>query len=114
MMKANLRQEAVIGGFTRPNGSRQHFGALALGLWEHGELIHIGEVGGGFSASSLASVFARLQPLVQSRCPFRAKPKTKEPATWVRPELVCEVRFTAWTEGHLRHPIFVGMRGEGR
>jgi hypothetical protein len=35
----------------------------------------------------------------------------REPATWVRPELVCEVRFTAWTGGHLRHPIFIGMRG---
>jgi bifunctional non-homologous end joining protein LigD len=33
-------------------------------------------------------------------------------ATWVRPELVCEVRFTAWTGGHLRHPIFVGMCGD--
>jgi bifunctional non-homologous end joining protein LigD len=28
----------------------------------------------------------------------------------VRPEMVCEVRFTAWTGGHLRHPIFLGMR----
>jgi ATP-dependent DNA ligase len=34
----------------------------------------------------------------------------KAPVTWVEPELVCEVRFTAWTGGHLRHPIFVGMR----
>ena len=113
-VKANLRQEAVIGGFTRPNGSRQHFGALVLGLWEDGELIHIGEVGGGFSAQTLASVFAQLEPLVQSRCPFQMKPKTNEPATWVRPELVCEVRFAAWTGGHLRHPIFVGMRGGER
>jgi hypothetical protein len=31
------------------------------------------------------------------------------PLPLVRPELVCEVRFTAWTGGHLRHPIFVGM-----
>ena len=111
-VKAQLRQEAVIGGFTRPNGSRQHFGALVLGLYEDGELVHIGEVGGGFSARTLASVFAQLKPLVQSRCPFRVKPKTNEPATWVRPELVCEVRFTAWTGGHLRHPIFIGMRGD--
>jgi bifunctional non-homologous end joining protein LigD len=29
---------------------------------------------------------------------------------WVKPELVCEVRFTAWTGDHLRHPIFLGMR----
>jgi hypothetical protein len=35
--------------------------------------------------------------------------RTNEPATWVRPELVCDVRFTAWTGRHLRHPIFVGM-----
>jgi bifunctional non-homologous end joining protein LigD len=59
-----------------------------------------------------ARVFARLTPLVQARCPFRVKPKTNEPATCIRPELVCEVRFTAWTGGHLRHPIFVGMRGD--
>jgi bifunctional non-homologous end joining protein LigD len=63
-VKANLRQEAVIGGFTRPNGRRQHFGALVLGLYEDGELVHIGEVGGGFSASSLANVFAQRKPLV--------------------------------------------------
>ena len=112
-MKANLRQEAVIGGFTRPNGSRQPFGTLVLGLWEDVELVHIGEVGGGFSAQTLASVFAQLEPLVQARCPFRTKTKTKEPATWVRPELVCEVPFTAWTGGHLRHPIFAGMHGVG-
>jgi bifunctional non-homologous end joining protein LigD len=111
-VKANLRQEAVIAGFTRPNGSRQHFGALVLGLYEDGELVHIGEVGGGFSARTLATVYAQLKPLVQARCPFQTKPKTNEPATWVRPELVCEVRFTARTGGHLRHPIFVGMRGE--
>jgi bifunctional non-homologous end joining protein LigD len=82
-----------------------------VGLYKDGELIHIGEVGGGFSTRTLASVYAQLKPLVQARCPFQAKPKTNEPATWVRPELVCEVRFTAWTGGHLRHPIFVGMRG---
>jgi bifunctional non-homologous end joining protein LigD len=46
-VKAQLRQEAVIGGFTRPNGSRPHSGALVLGLYEDGELVHIGEVGGG-------------------------------------------------------------------
>jgi len=109
-VKAHLQQEAVIGGFTRPRGSRQHFGALVLGVYEGGELVHIGEVGGGFDNRTLASIFAQLAPLVQSRCPFRKKPKTREPATWVKPELVCEVRFTAWTGGHLRHPIFLGMR----
>jgi bifunctional non-homologous end joining protein LigD len=61
-------------------------------------------------AGALASINEQLMPLVQSDCPFRKKPKTMAPATWVKPELVCEVRFTAWTGGHLRHPIFLGIR----
>jgi bifunctional non-homologous end joining protein LigD len=47
-VKATLQQEAVIAGFTRPGGSRQHFGSLVLGVYEKGELVHIGEVGTGF------------------------------------------------------------------
>jgi bifunctional non-homologous end joining protein LigD len=109
-VKAHLQQEAVIGGFTQPRGSRQDFGALVLGVYESGELAHIGEVGGGFDNRTLASIYAQLAPLVQSECPFRKRPMTKAPATWVKPELVCEVRFTAWTGGHLRHPVFLGMR----
>jgi bifunctional non-homologous end joining protein LigD len=32
-------------------------------------------------------------------------------ATWVRPELVAEIRFTEWTrDGSLRHPTFLGLR----
>ena len=82
----------------------------AHGVYEDRDLVHIGEVGGGFDGRTLASIYAQLAPLVQSECPFRKKPKTKAPAMWVRPELVCRVRFTAWTGGHLRHPIFLGMR----
>jgi bifunctional non-homologous end joining protein LigD len=64
----------------------------------------------GFDGRTLASIYAQLAPLTQFDCPFRKKPKTQSPATWIKPELVCEVRFTAWTGGHLRHPIFLGMR----
>jgi bifunctional non-homologous end joining protein LigD len=109
-VKAYLQQEAVIAGFARSRGSRRHFEGLVIGVYEDGELVHIGEVGTGFDNRTLASVFAQLAPLVQSECPFRKKPKTKAPATWVKAKLVCEVRFTAWTGGHLRHPIFLGMR----
>src|SRR5262249_59563537 len=43
--------------------------------------------------------------------PNRAMPtKTNARPHWVKPELVCEVAFTEWTEdGHLRHPIFQGL-----
>jgi bifunctional non-homologous end joining protein LigD len=80
------------------------------GVYEGGDLVHNGEVGGGFDGHTLASIYKQLAPLMQSDCPFRKKPKTKAPPTWVKPEMVCDVRFTAWTGGHLRYPIFLGMR----
>jgi bifunctional non-homologous end joining protein LigD len=53
----------------------------------------------------------KLDPLVQRESPFRVKPKTNMPAQWVKPELVCEVEFHAWTQdGIMRMPIFLGLR----
>ncbi len=54
---------------------------------------------------------ARLEPLVQERCPFKHKPKTNAPVHWVKPALVCEVAFQEWTDdGAMRQPIFLGLR----
>jgi bifunctional non-homologous end joining protein LigD len=113
MVKASIRQEAATAG-TRGRTEANSIRHPGSGPYEDGELIHIGAVDGGFSARTLASVFAQLKPLCSRAVHFRTKPKTKEPATGVRPELVCEVRFTAWTGGHLRHPIFIGKRADER
>ncbi len=52
-----------------------------------------------------------MHPLIVSESPFLNPPQTNAPATWVRPELVCEVRFTEWTNDKLmRHPSFLGLR----
>ena len=33
------------------------------------------------------------------------------PVTWVKPKLVCEVKFQEWTQDNsMRHPIFMGLR----
>jgi bifunctional non-homologous end joining protein LigD len=110
-IKTRLRQEAVIGGFTEPRGSRKRMGALVLGLYEGDELVYVGHSGGGFDSDTLATVHDKLVPLEQTACPFRKRPKTNAPVHWVRPELVCEVEFQEWTEdGHLRQPIFLGLR----
>ena len=50
-LKCSFEQELVIGGFTPPQGSRQHFGALLVGYYEDGELRFAGKVGTGFSAA---------------------------------------------------------------
>jgi bifunctional non-homologous end joining protein LigD len=110
-IKTSLRQEAVIGGFTEPKGSRAGLGSLLLGVYENSGLTYIGHAGTGFSEKSLADLRARLDGLTQKTCPFTCKPKSNAPVHWVKPTLVCEVSFAEWTDdGHMRHPVFLGLR----
>jgi bifunctional non-homologous end joining protein LigD len=110
-VKTQLTQEGVIAGFTAPRGSGRELGALVLGVYEGDELVCIGHAGGGFGAADLRSIHERLRPLIQEECPFRSEPATHTPATWVRPELVCEVAFSGWTDDAvMRHPVFLRMR----
>jgi bifunctional non-homologous end joining protein LigD len=110
-IKAQKRQEAVICGFTRPRASRKYFGALILGAFKKGQLIYIGHVGTGFTELTLRDIHAKLAPLVTPRSPFAEEPKTNMPVTWVVPRLVCEIKFSEWTdEGLMRHPVFLGLR----
>jgi bifunctional non-homologous end joining protein LigD len=110
-IKTHARQEAVIAGFTEPQGARQRLGALVLGVYEGKNLVYIGHTGGGFNQQSLEDLHAKLRPLEQRRSPFREPPKTNTPVHWVEPKLVCEVKFQEWTrDGRMRQPIFLGLR----
>ena len=110
-VKTRQRQEAVVGGFTAPRGSRVGIGALVLGVYEGDELVYIGHTGGGLDTRGLEDLTARLTTLETKACPFRTRPKTNAPVKWVKPELVCEVAFQEWThDGRMRQPIFVGLR----
>jgi bifunctional non-homologous end joining protein LigD len=102
----------VIGGWTEPGGSRVHFGALLVGLFEGDRLRYAGKVGTGYSQKILADVSKRFR--ASDACPFRTRPKEKG-AHWVKPELVAQIGFTEWTEdGKLRHPTFLGLRNDKR
>ena len=110
-VKTLQTQEGVIAGFTAPRGGRKHFGTLVLGVYDQDELVCIGHAGGGFNAQELAEIHARLESLIQKDCPFQVLPETQMPATWVKPELVCEVVFHGWTaEGVMRQPSFRRLR----
>ena len=115
-IKCLRRQEMVIGGFTDPEGSREGFGALLLGVYEpDGRLTYSGKVGTGFTAGSLASLHRSLTGLVQKAAPFHNPPRGAEArrAHWVKPVIVAEVAFTEWTnDGTLRHPSFQGLRAD--
>jgi bifunctional non-homologous end joining protein LigD len=104
-------QEAIICGFTEPNGTRKDFGSLILGLYSHGELQYIGNTGSGFDQKKLRSIITLLKPLVTDKMPFTRLPDTNAAPTWVKPKIVCQVKFGEWTkDGMLRHPIFLGLR----
>jgi bifunctional non-homologous end joining protein LigD len=111
-IKTHRRQEAVIAGFTEPRNSRKFFGSLVLGVYdEEKNLVYVGHTGTGFNHASLKDIYAKLMRLRQKQSPFARAPKTNMPVTWVKPELVCEVEFTEWTEdGLMRHPSFQGLR----
>jgi bifunctional non-homologous end joining protein LigD len=106
-------QEFVIGGFTAPQGDRDYFGALVLGLYDAGELRWVGNVGTGFDQKLLASLYASLKPRITDKCPFSERPKPDKGITWVKPELVCQVKYANWTpDKRLRAPVFLGLRND--
>ena len=111
-LKIVERQEFVICGFTA--GERDHFGALVLGLYDDGQLSWAGNVGTGFDQKTLALLRQKLDPLVTPQSPFPhlpKDPKVGKDVTWVKPELVAEVKFANWTgEGRLRAPVYLGLR----
>jgi bifunctional non-homologous end joining protein LigD len=112
-LKIRRQQECVVGGWTDPRGSRPHFGALLLGVWEGGRLQYVGHTGTGFSDAELGRLARLLAPLATPTCPFDPRPRTNERPHWVRPELVAEVAFTEWTaDDKLRHPIYLGLRDD--
>ena len=111
-LKTSKTLDAVVGGWTAPRGGTP-FGSLLLGLYAGKKLQFIGHVGSGFDAQSHSQVAATLKELVTRKCPFEQIPETNEKETWVTPKLVARVRFSGWTrEERLRHPVFLGLRGD--
>jgi len=123
-IKAEKTGDFVIVGFTKPNGSRAHFGALQLADWVNGTLVYAGRVGTGFDDDDLKELHALLDPIVR-KDPLCAgpvygpgsEPRTSEqiPETsttiWTEAVHVCEVQYREVTpDGLLRHATFKRLR----
>lgn len=123
-VKVNQRQEVVIGGFTKNEGSSKAFSSLLLGVYEKGILNYVGKVGTGFNAKTQKEMMEQFKSLITDKIPFSSEPDVNKPsrfrpnppkaeATWLKPELVCEVSFAEVTsDGVFRHPSFEGMRSD--
>jgi bifunctional non-homologous end joining protein LigD len=115
-IKVTQTIDCVVGGYTDPEGSRQHFGSIVLGLYDKkGRLIHVGQAGTGFNQAMLKEIFQLLKALETTRDPFHGDVDAAH-VHWVKPERVAEIKFTEWThetvEGgmKLRAPVFIGLR----
>ncbi len=114
-LKCSIRQEAVVGGWSDPAGSRIGLGALLVGYYDDkGQLHYGGKVGTGLDDEELAELRAVLNGLATNQPPFADVPRMKG-VHWARPEVVVAVDFTEWThDGRLRHPRFAGLQPDTR
>jgi DNA ligase D-like protein (predicted ligase) len=119
--KALNRQEFVVVGWSDPEGTRPHLGALLLGYYtEDRKLIHAGRVGTGMPVKVLADLRRRLDSLARKTSPLSVPPpgsmRFGSPLVlsrvhWVEPQLVAEITYLTWTADNLlRHTVYAGLR----
>ena len=109
-LKLHLEQEFVIGGYTDPEGGRKYFASLLVGFYKGKNLKFAGRVGTGFSDQLLRSLYSDLEKIRIEQCPFFNVPAVGRSrwdqgltaaemrrCHWVKPVMVCQVKFTEWT-----------------
>jgi bifunctional non-homologous end joining protein LigD len=99
----------VIGGYVFGVGKEDTVAGLLLGEPVlPGRLRHVATVQGGIPGALLEPA---LTALATDASPFLAAPDLMRLVYWLRPELVCEVRYARReADGRLRFPVFVTMR----
>jgi bifunctional non-homologous end joining protein LigD len=123
-VKFNRRQELVIGGH-KPNGAT--LDSILVGYYKDRRLYFAGKVRAGLTPHMRTELLSRLDAFAIASCPFVNLPNSSgrsrwgegitaedmKALRWVKPSLVAEVSFVEWTrDGLLRHPVFVGIRGD--
>ncbi len=109
--KCHGEQEFVVAGFTDPEADEDWIGALVLGIYEKGDLVHAGRVGTGFDDDERGDLRRRLARSERRSPPFPAEVPHPSEVPWTTPRMVVQVAFTGWTrKGRLRHPRYLGIR----
>ena len=110
-IKIEQRHEAVICGYTRNKDTDRLFSSLLLANYANEQLHYIGQVGTGFTEAMQQDIMRKMKPLVTKAAPVDNVPKLGKETVWIKPVLVCEVKYTELTpEGVMRHPSFQGLR----
>lgn len=110
-IKCTNLQEFVVGGYTLQSENNA-LGALLMGAKnEKGEFQYLGRVGTGFNQTNHKLLMSKLRKLKTKESPFDVKSPKGKDIVWVKPEMVANVEFGAWTgDKVLRHAAFKGLR----
>jgi bifunctional non-homologous end joining protein LigD len=109
-IKTDPEADFAVCGYTPPKGGRTGLGALHLCVRVEDQWMWAGKVGSGFDDKQLAELRQELQgkPAWQPSFP---RPEGSGDARWIAPELVVQVRYREWPQGHaIRFPVFVRLR----
>lgn len=112
-LKCDKRQEFVIGGYLLSDKRTRGISSLLLGVYEGEDLVYVGRVGTGISEADMKALEEKFESLKKVDSPFKLKTKTRtnEKITWLKPELVAEIKFAEWTNDNLlRQASFKGIR----
>ncbi len=111
-IKTSNSEETIICGYTDSNTGGSLFGSLILGMIRGKKLTYVGNCGSGFSSEEQKSLLKKFENLEIDDSPFDEKiPLKGRIPHWIIPELVCEVKFSEWTNsGLMRHPVYKGLR----
>ncbi|MBY3021809.1 non-homologous end-joining DNA ligase [Rhizobium leguminosarum] len=99
----------VVVGYERSTVARAGIGRLLLAARKGNELVYVGGVGTGFNERSAAALREQMDKLIINKPAVDTGRKRN--AVFVRPELVAEIEYRAWThDGKLRHASYKGLR----
>ncbi|NKM69145.1 non-homologous end-joining DNA ligase [Rhizobium laguerreae] len=99
----------AIVGYEKSTAAFGGIGRLLLAARKGSDLVYVGGVGTGFNARSAAELREQMDKLIIAKPAVNTGRKRN--AVFVRPELVAEIEYRAWThDGKLRHASYKGLR----
>ena len=111
-IKTGHRQEMIICGYMPSEKEGRPFRSLLCAIHENNQLVYCGRVGTGFNEKLQDEIFRKLKPLETGKINIENAPSERS-IHWVKPKLICEVKFAEWTQGRImRHASFIALRSD--
>ena len=107
-LKVRRRTDAILVGTVRERGTRR-VKSLVLGVYDHGKLVWLGNVGSGLDQQTVSQLGSELAPL-KADAPEGFDAEAPGDIEWLKPALVVRVEYSELTmDERLRHPVFIGF-----